>query len=169
MIIVCPLNKAEDLIAEHRAGHAVSLLGPGTPHPTFTGLDRARHLRLTFHDIIGPLEGYSPPQREDVESLVAFLGAWDRRDPILIHCWAGISRSTAAAYTALCLFRPRAAEVELARALRLASPSATPNRLMVSFADDILGRGGRMVRAIEAIGRGSEAIEGKPFTLPTGD
>ena len=57
-----------------------------------------------------------------------FLKEWDRKRPMLIHCWAGISRSTAAAYTALCLFRPQADEEELAWELRTASPSATPNR-----------------------------------------
>jgi predicted protein tyrosine phosphatase len=169
MIIVCPLHRAERLITEHGAGHAVSLLGPATPHPTFAALDPARHLRLTFHDIVEPMEDYSAPGRDDVARLVEFLGGWDRRDPILIHCWAGISRSTAAAYTALCMFRPRASEDVLARELRQASPSATPNRLIVALADEILGRGGRMTRAIEGIGRGAEAAEGQPFTLPTGD
>jgi predicted protein tyrosine phosphatase len=84
---------------------------------------------------------------------------------MLIHCWAGISRSTAAAYTALCLFRPGAAEEELAFELRAASPSATPNKLIVSLADDVLGRNGRMVKAIAKIGRGADAFEGTPFIL----
>jgi predicted protein tyrosine phosphatase len=84
---------------------------------------------------------------------------------MLIHCWAGISRSTAAAFTAMCLFRPDEDESELARELRLSSPSATPNRLIVSFTDQILGRGGRMVQAVESIGRGAEAFEGTPFRV----
>jgi predicted protein tyrosine phosphatase len=97
--------------------------------------------------------------------LLAFLEAWPRDRPMLIHCWAGISRSTAAAYTALCLLRPTADEEELARELREASPSATPNRLIVSFTDRLLGRDGRMLRAIEKIGRGADTFEGTPFTL----
>ena len=84
---------------------------------------------------------------------------------MLIHCWAGISRSTASAYTALCMLRPKADEEELALELRAASPSATPNRLIISLVDDILGRKGRMSRAIEKIGRGENAFEGKPFVL----
>ena len=84
---------------------------------------------------------------------------------MLIHCWAGISRSTAAAYTALCMLRPDSDEEALARELRAASPSATPNRLIVSLADDILGRDGRMVKAIAGIGRGADAFEGTPFIL----
>jgi predicted protein tyrosine phosphatase len=100
-----------------------------------------------------------------MERILHFVRGWDRSAPILIHCWAGISRSTASAYTALCMLRPSADEEELARELRAASPSATPNRLIVSYADALLGRNGRMSRAIEKIGRGEHAYLGKPFVL----
>jgi predicted protein tyrosine phosphatase len=165
VIVVCPLSHADRLVGRHRASHAVSLLSPDTAHPSFGTLGADCHLRLTFHDIVGPIEGFRPPQREHAEALVAFLKSWEQRAPLLIHCWAGISRSTAAAYTALCLARPDLDEEALARRLRAASPSATPNRLLVSYADEILGRHGRMVAAIEGIGRGVEAFEGEPFVL----
>jgi predicted protein tyrosine phosphatase len=96
---------------------------------------------------------------------VDFIASWDQEKPMLIHCWAGISRSTASAYTALCMLRPNADEEELAHELRAASPSATPNRLIISYADTLLGRQGRMSRAIEKIGRGANAFEGTPFIL----
>lgn len=164
MIIVCPLNKVEALLAQHDASHVVSLLSPDTSHPV-VAIAPDRHLRLTFHDIVQPSSGLAPPKAEDAERLVTFLEAWPRQKPMLIHCWAGISRSTAAAYTALCLLRPKADEEELAWELREASPSATPNRLIVSFTDQLLGRDGRMLRAIEKIGRGADAFEGTPFIL----
>lgn len=165
MIIVCPLNKVQSLVEAHGVGHVVTLLAPDTPHELPHGVPPERHLRLYFHDIVQDMDGYTPPKASDAERLVAFLESWDRRRPLLIHCWAGISRSTAAAFTALCLCRPRADEEEIALELREASPSATPNRLIVSLADDVMGRGGRMVRAIERIGRGAEAYEGVPFLL----
>lgn len=168
MIIVCPLNKAEALATEHGARHAVSLLAPGTEYPVFTDMDAGRHLKLTFHDIVEPLDGHSPPTSADAEQLVAFLSGWDREAPLLIHCWAGISRSTAAAYTAMCLLQPEADEEDLAWDLRKASPSATPNGLIVSLADGLLGREGRMVHAITQIGRGADAFEGEPFFLTPG-
>lgn len=85
--------------------------------------------------------------------------------PLVFHCWAGISRSTAAAYIAACALAPERDEANLALALRQASPSATPNARFVALADDILGRRGRMVDAIRGIGRGAEAMEGTPFML----
>ena len=165
MIIVCPLNKAHGLIAQLGARHAVSLLSADTPHPVFESLAPDNHLRLTFHDIIQPTDGMSPPRAADAERLVTFLQGWERESPMLIHCWAGISRSTAAAFTAMCLFRPDEDEEELAMELRQASPSATPNQLIVSFTDQLLGRDGRMVRAVQKIGRGADAFEGAPFRV----
>lgn len=165
MIIVCPLKHARDLAASHKVSHVVSLLAPETPHRSFDGIGRDRHLKLSFHDIASDADGLTPPQARDGERLIRFLRGWNRSSPMLIHCWAGISRSTATAYAAMCLFRPEADEQELAFELRHASPSATPNRLIVSLADGILGRQGRMVQAIERIGRGAEAAEGTPFVV----
>lgn len=165
MIIVCPLNKVQSLIEEHGVAHVVTLLAPNTPHDAPQGIAPERHLKLFFHDIVEHMDGHIPPSASDAERLIGFLESWDRQDPMLIHCWAGISRSTAAAYTALCLFRPNADEEELAFELRAASPSATPNKLIVSLADEVLGRNGRMVKAIAKIGRGADAFEGTPFIL----
>ncbi len=165
MIIVGPLNKVQPLIDEHGVKHVVTLLAPDTPHDAPVGIMPDRHLKLYFHDIVQHMDGHTPPRAADAERLIAFFQSWDRQDPMLVHCWAGISRSTAAAYTALCMFRPDASEEELAQELRAASPSATPNRLIVSLADEVLGRDGRMVKAIEKIGRGADAFEGTPFVL----
>ncbi len=165
MIIVGPLSKVQPLIDEHGVRHVVTLLAPDTPHDMPRGVPADRHLKLYFHDIIQHMDGHTPPRAADAERLITFFESWDRADPMLIHCWAGISRSTAAAYTALCMFRPQASEEDLAQELRAASPSATPNRLIVSLADEVLGRQGRMVKAIEGIGRGADAFEGTPFVL----
>jgi predicted protein tyrosine phosphatase len=165
MIIVCPLSKVQPLVDEHGVRHVVSLLAPDTPHDTPRGVSAERHLKLYFHDIVQDMEGHRPPRPEDAMKLIQFLRTWNCDGPIMIHCWAGISRSTAAAFVTLCMFRKQVDETELARELRAASPSATPNRLVVSLADDVLGREGRMVSAIDGIGRGADAFEGTPFML----
>lgn len=165
MIIVCPLNKVQKLIDAHGVREVVSMLAPGTPMEKLTGLKPGRHLQLAFHDIVQPTDGMDPPGTRDVKALLRFFENWDDAAPLLIHCWAGISRSTASAFIATCLLDAEADEEELARNLRRASPSATPNRLMVQLADAELGRRGRMVRAIENIGRGEDAYEGTPFML----
>jgi predicted protein tyrosine phosphatase len=165
MIIVFPLDRVQEQIGLHGARRVASLLGPDTPHRAFNGIAPRDHLKQTFHDIVEPMPGFVAPSREAVEELVAFIGGWHRTRPLLFHCWAGISRSTAAAYTALCMERPDVDEVDLAWQLREASPSATPNRLVIALADSILGREGRMVHAIDGIGRGENAFSGTPFLL----
>jgi predicted protein tyrosine phosphatase len=100
-----------------------------------------------------------------VQRLIDFVGAWDRKSPMVVHCFAGISRSTAGAYVAACAINPQRDEMEIAWDLRRASRTAQPNARIVSIADRLLGRDGRMVRAINAIGVGDAAIEGDPFRL----
>ena len=84
---------------------------------------------------------------------------------MVVHCWAGISRSTAAAFIAVSALNPQRDVAELARTVRALSPSATPNARLVALADDMLSRGGTMVDAVRAIGRGAFAAEGDPFFL----
>jgi predicted protein tyrosine phosphatase len=84
---------------------------------------------------------------------------------MLIHCWAGISRSSAAAFAIACDHNP-GHERAVADELRRRAAFVTPNRIMAELADNLLGRGGRMVDAIDRIGRGAEAFEGSPYQLP---
>jgi predicted protein tyrosine phosphatase len=162
-IIVSPLAAVQLLVNRHKVSHVVSLLGPETPHRSFSGIADVNHLKLTLHDIIAPADGFTAPAADHVETLIKFLKAREGEDPMLIHCWAGISRSTASAFTAMCLYNPDVDEYKLAQQLRALSHVATPNRRIVAFADDIMGRQGRMVDAVDAIGRGEDAFEGVIF------
>jgi predicted protein tyrosine phosphatase len=165
MIVVCSLRAAAEELARSGAAQAVSILASETEHPTFPSLRKDDHLRLTFHDVAAASPGLTAPSSNDMQKLLTFVRQWNRSAPLLIHCWAGISRSTAAAYIATCLLQPEQDEVDLAWDLRSASPSATPNPLLIALADEALGRDGRMRRAISDIGRGADAFEGTPFKL----
>lgn len=165
MIIVCGLSAAQTQIDLHGAKRVISILGPETPHRDFESIEREQHLRLTFNDINAETPGLISPNSSDAAKLVAFIENWDGKTPLLIHCWAGISRSTASAFTALCVLRPKADEMVLAKILREASPSATPNQMITHQVDQYLGRNGRMVEAVQSIGRGTNAYEGAPFIL----
>jgi predicted protein tyrosine phosphatase len=165
---VCPLSRLHDTVLETRASHVVSLMGAGAEVPRLTGIAAGRHLFIGVSDIVEPLEGHVLAGADHMEQLLAFVRAWDREGPLVLHCWAGISRSTAAAYIAACALAPERDETAIALALRAASPSATPNARFVALADDILGRRGRMVDAIRSIGRGAEAMEGAPFMVQLG-
>ncbi|MEP1205876.1 MAG: protein-tyrosine phosphatase family protein [Rhizobiaceae bacterium] len=163
-ICVCPLSHLEAQLQSSGARWMVSLMGPGKA-ATRPAQISAGFLALEFHDIAGPREGYSPPSAEQITQLLDFFAQWDQRAPLLIHCWMGISRSTAAAAIALAQLNPEQDMTGLAEKLRRSSPSATPNSLMIALADEQLELNGRLSSAIAAIGRGAEASQGTPFSI----
>ncbi len=167
-ILVCPLSKVMSLIATHAPERIVSLLDPGFTFPETGPAYFGRHLRLHVHDVHVPTEGQIVPTAKHVGDLLAFLTPWSRNAPILIHCRAGIGRSTAAAFIAACLHNPHADEREIAGALRRASPLARPNETLIKLADAAMRRNGRMSEAIAETGRDLpwiEVDEGVPFAM----
>ena len=165
MIHVCSLSRLHETVEETGARHVVSLLGDEATIERPVAIVPENHLWLRLHDISAPLDGYIVPDEQHVADLLNFVRGWDRRAPLVMHCYAGISRSTASAFASVCALSPHRDERSIAQALRLASPTATPNIRIVSLADRLLGRGGRMTSAIETIGRGMLAAEAEPFRL----
>jgi predicted protein tyrosine phosphatase len=165
MIHVCSLARLHETVEDTRARHIVSLIGDEARIERPDAVAEENHLWLRLHDISAPIDGYIMPDEEHIADLLGFVRRWDRRAPLVVHCYAGISRSTASAFASVCALNPHRDEESIAQALRRASPTATPNIRIVSLADRLLGREGRMVTAIETIGRGALAVEGAPFRL----
>ena len=165
VLIVTPLRLLPQVLAERAPSHLITLLSPEELIETPAGFDQRRHLRLGVHDISVPEAGMVAPDARLVERVLTFAQDWDERSPMVVHCWAGISRSTASAFAIACERNPHADELTIALAMRRASPSAFPNRRIVALADDILDRRGRMLEAVEAMGGNGFAVEGVPFDL----
>lgn len=165
-LYVCPMSLVHETLGRTGAQHLITVINLQTMLETPPGIAAANHLKLAINDITAPQDGLIHPAPEHVDEIVRFALNWDRQRPLVIHCWAGISRSTAAAFITLCALNPGAPEHLLARQLRKASATAAPNRLLVRLADAWLARSGRMVTAIEQIGLGRMASEGEPFSLP---
>jgi predicted protein tyrosine phosphatase len=125
----------------------------------------ANHLRVSMDDITEEMDGFVAPSDLHIEQVLSFVRAWDRSAPLVVHCYAGISRSTASAFAAACALNPHREEAAIARQIREASPIAAPNRRIVALADKALGRDGRMLRALDQIGPGSLTVEGQPFRV----
>jgi predicted protein tyrosine phosphatase len=165
MIHVCSLARLEETVEDTGARHVVSLIGDEARLQRPVRIAPENHLWLRIHDISAPLDGYIMPGEQHVAELLDFVREWDRQAPLVVHCYMGISRSTASAFASVCALNPQRDEASIARALRRASPTATPNARIVSLADRILGRDGRMITAIETIGRGVLTAEAEPFQL----
>ncbi len=165
MIHVCSLARLHQTVIETRARHVVTLLRDTDLVVRPDGIAADNHLILGMDDIVEHIEGQTAPAQEHVARLIAFVQAWDRAAPMVVHCYAGISRSTAGAFVAACALNPKRDELQIAQDIRRASRTAQPNARIVSLADRMLGREGRMVRAVETIGPGTGAYEGDPFRL----
>ena len=98
------------------------------------------------------------PGRAHIEELIDFLHDWPADESLMVHCFAGVSRSTAIALIAH--FMKCGDEFTSAQALRAAAPHASPNRRIVALADDILGCSGRLIEARAAMGPGEPVTEG---------
>jgi len=166
MIHVCSLARLHETVERTGARHIVSLIGDEANLVRPAQVAPQDHLWLRLHDISTPLDGHILPGEEQVADLIRFVRTWDRNTPLVVHCFMGISRSTASAYASVCALSPHRDEADIAQALRRASPTATPNIRIVTLADKVLGRNGRMIAAVENIGRGI-MIDGEaaPFRL----
>lgn len=164
-IHVAPLSQLQTVARQLPAYDLLTLLSPSADTSVLDGLMPHQRLQLGFHDIAEARPDLIAPSRDMIDSILDFGRRRTPATPLLIHCWAGISRSSAAAYMLACDGNP-GRETAIADELRRRAPFATPNRLMVALADDLLQRHGHMIDAIARIGRGAEAFEGAPYQLP---
>ncbi len=131
--------------------HAVSILDPDIPDPRQASCFRWRErLVLRFHDIIEPMNGLVAPRRGHIELLLSFGRRFPCRTSarLLVHCHGGVSRSTAAAAALLLQAHPDADEDDVLARIAEIRPQAWPNSRMISHADEILQRDGRLVDAL---------------------
>ena len=165
MIHVCSLAALPETVRATGASHILTVMAnvdqvqrPESVHPV-------NHLKVQVDDITEQMDGFVVPSDSHIEQVLNFVRGWDRDAPLVVHCYAGISRSTASAFAAVCALNPHRDEIAIARQIRAASPIASPNRLIVSLADKALGREGRMLRALDEMGPGSMLVEGRPFRV----
>jgi predicted protein tyrosine phosphatase len=150
LLTVCGLEEL-DGYSGRRVTHVLSILDPDCPDPeSFGRWDRHHRLTLRFHDIIEPIPGQVLPERAHVEQILAFADdlaadAHQREEGhLLVHCHMGISRSTAAMIMLLAQAYPAEDEAAIVARLTAIRSQAWPNLRMIGFADEILGRGGRL-------------------------
>ncbi|RAU23486.1 hypothetical protein CU669_03520 [Paramagnetospirillum kuznetsovii] len=159
---ICGLDELDDELESFAPTHVVSILDPGEDdHDPLIFPESMRVLSLRFYDFhaMGGLVGKAlarqgrseNPSIDHADAILAFGREIPKGSRVLCHCWAGVSRSTAAAFLLACLHLTPDDAMELVMTLR---PGAVPNRLIVRFADRILGAGGKMVSASDDHRRG---------------
>jgi predicted protein tyrosine phosphatase len=165
MIHVCSLAALPATVKTTGASHVLTVMANVAQVQRPESVLPKNHLKVQFDDITEAIEGFVAPSDVHVEQVLNFVRGWDRSAPLVVHCYAGISRSTASAFAAACALNPHRDEIAIARQIRAASPIAQPNRLLVSLADKALGRDGRMLRALDEMGPGTLTSVGQPFRV----
>ena len=165
MIHVCSLAALSETARATGASHILTVMANVDQVQRPESVLPANHLKVQVDDITEQMDGFVVPSDSHIEQVLNFVRGWDRNAPLVVHCYAGISRSTASAFAAVCALNPHRDEIAIARQIRAASPIASPNRLIVSLADKALGREGRMLRALDEMGPGSMLVEGRPFRV----
>ncbi|MGD0565142.1 MAG: protein-tyrosine-phosphatase [Roseiarcus sp.] len=152
VLTICGLDEL-DYHSARGVSHVLSILDPEWPEPAaFLAFDPHLRTTLYFHDAIEPAPEIVLPQKADVEAVLAFgRDAGDDLRHLLIHCHAGISRSTAAMAMILAQAFPHENEDAIVDRLMRIRPQSWPNSRMIGFADELLGRDGRLSAAVSRI------------------
>ena len=155
-IIVEPVEGAEALLLQDPEASlfrsVISISShPVEDRPTCLPDTRRNVLYLTFDDVEHKAHGEKPPKTEDILKILEFTKNNTAAPSILVHCRAGVSRSTATAVIMHMFWLGRGNEQQ---ALDLVSNSISdrvihPNVLMIKLADEIMGCGGRLIKVVD--------------------
>ncbi len=154
-------------LGEHCAAgvtHVLSILDPAWPDPpAFGQFAPHRRLALRFNDIIEPGPDRLAPTREDVVQLLAFGRELNEfaASHLLVHCHAGVSRSTASAALILAQAHPELPAQDVLDAVARMRPRAWPNLRILEFGDALLARNGEIVAAASAVYR--RVLDREPY------
>ena len=142
MIVVCSLKDLETVCESIKPSHLISVIDPG--YAPKTPKNVGKHLKLGFDDIleINPSNHMFrlnteevpqlPPNNDHVNSIAEFTNTWDEENPIVIHCWCGVSRSMATATYLMCKKNNTNIDRNI-KYIRHIAPHANPNTLLLSL------------------------------------
>lgn len=150
---ICDILDAPGIITEW-ATKALSFVdGPPTSGFFTQPRDPAKHLLMMFEDIARPIPGWTEPSMWHLERVLDFTKDLDDDDRLLIHCVAGVSRSTSMAIAVLIQHgMPWKRAFEAIERIR---PCLWPNNLIVRFTDEKFGLNGKYIDFVAA-GKGAQ-------------
>jgi predicted protein tyrosine phosphatase len=163
-IFVTSLYDMPHFVRELEPARLVSIIQPELQPDRPSELTEHAHHRVEVHDITADQPFSVHIQDDHVQALIEFINQWDPVEGALMtHCYAGVSRSTAAALIAA--FMKTADALGSAWALRAAAPYAQPNRRVIALADHALGCDGELIAAREEMGPATETVAEAPLTV----
>ena len=137
------------------ATHVLSILDPDHPVPeAFGTFGEHAKLELRFHDIVDPRPDEIVPTRTHVDAILTFGRTLQtERASLLVHCHAGVSRSTTSMALLIAQAVPDMPAADVLRTVHGVREKAWPNLRLIELGDVALGRGGSLVAATHALHR----------------
>jgi predicted protein tyrosine phosphatase len=135
--------------------HVLSIIDSHEPRPAalddFFEID---HALIRFDDVVAEYPGFEACTARHIAQVLEFGERVHATagSHVLVHCHAGVSRSTAAAAILMCQHAPGQEEAAFLKLLELRK-HGWPNTRMVEFADQLLKRDGAMLRGLLAYRR----------------
>jgi predicted protein tyrosine phosphatase len=153
---------------EARVSHVLSILDPEWPAPEiFADFGAHEKLELRFHDVILEGPGTIAPEPAHIERMLAFGRAFATERAsgahLLVHCHAGISRSSAAMALLMAQALPERSGDAIFAEILLIRPQIWPNLRIVELGDRALGRDGALIAAAHRVYR--RQLGDKPHLL----
>lgn len=157
-ITVCGIGEL-DAHCDVGVSHVLSILDPGWPvPPAFGSFGEHARLELRFNDVIDTTDARMiPPSAEHVGELLRFgrdlLAEPRQSGHLLVHCHAGISRSSAAMALILAQALPDRPAGDVFQEVLRIRPAAWSNLRIIELGDAMLGRNGELVAAAHEVYR----------------
>jgi predicted protein tyrosine phosphatase len=149
-LTICGVGEL-DAFARDGVSDVLSIINPDAPEPeAFRKFARHRRTTLRFHDVVLPTEGQTMAGDNEVGRILAFGRALAGRSDathLLVHCMAGVSRSTAAAAILMAQHNPGREDAVFDALLKVRA-RAWPNSRMIVLADRMLERRGELEAAL---------------------
>ncbi len=134
-----PKERAQAISAQQKVDKIISIHSPNTAFPLFPGVQSNQILRLCFNDIIKPQRNLKIITQNDIKKIINFVTQPEGGD-ILVHCYAGVSRSIAVTMIILFLLGKNIHAKKLVSLVRNKAPFANPNRLVLMQAGRVLNQ-----------------------------
>lgn len=102
-------------------------------------------LLFSFFEDTNESDRPDAPNLRDVKRILAFTNQLPANARVLVHCRAGVSRSTAIAYAIFCQHSQPGTEFDNLTHVESLRDLVMPNRLIIELADKVLNRKGGML------------------------
>jgi predicted protein tyrosine phosphatase len=144
-IRICGFSELQDCIRQFNPTHVISVIRSIEPI-------EGKHLVIPCDDIPMPIEGMQEPTSEHLAAAMAFTEHLNENDRVIVHCFAGQSRSTAIAI-AILIQHGLTSKQAFDHVSRLRS-ILLPNTRIIEYTDAYFNLGGELIQLVEDHRRG---------------